>query len=130
MARLAKTYVHRVDIRHPHEVRPVDELDRLLAHAASEHTVCEAVNIPQLIVPEDEQRPTPHLRLGGTVLDSILEIRHDSEIVASALQSPEKIRVLCLGDGDCRTVGHHQACGYQVVGQQALAALKPSVAAA
>jgi hypothetical protein len=96
----------------------VHELHRLIAHAASKHTIREAVDVSQLIVPEDEQLPTPHLRLGRAVFDSVLETRHDSEIVACAFQSPHQIRVFGFRDGDRRTVGQHQACGYQIVSRQ------------
>jgi hypothetical protein len=67
----------------------VDELHGLLAHAASKHTISKSVNVTQLIVPEDEEFPAPHLRLWRTVFDLILEARHDPEIVACALQSPQ-----------------------------------------
>jgi hypothetical protein len=96
----------------------VHELHRLIAHAASKHTVREAVDVSQLIVPEDEQLPTPHFRLRRAVFDPVLETRHDSEVMACAFQSPHQIRVFGLRDGDCRTVGQHQACGYQIVSQE------------
>lgn len=84
-----QTYVHRIDVRHSQEVRPVGELYGLLAHAASKHAIGKFVDVSQLIMSEDEQLPTPHLRLRCAVFDLILETRHDPEVVACALQGPQ-----------------------------------------
>ncbi|KFY69049.1 hypothetical protein V498_10528 [Pseudogymnoascus sp. VKM F-4517 (FW-2822)] len=86
----------------------------------------------ELVVREDEVRVCP-LRAAvlGHVVHFILDLGHDAEVVAGALQTPEEIPVFgVLADHHEPPVGEDHARLDELVGREPVPALEPAVAAA
>ena len=118
----------RVDVRHAQHVREVHRVLGLVRH----HIVHELVECLEFVVAEEGQLVRPRLLLGAGVgvVDPVLNLGHDAEVVAGALERPEEIWVLRGRDCDGRPVGQDQARGHDLVCKKSVLALEHAVAAA